>query len=372
MEANEADESSRRPDEAPRRFPCHTCGAKVVFRPGTAVLTCDHCGAENEIPQSADEIHELDFRAHLAALTEQCEQAEQQTVSCTACGAETTLAQGRTADACAYCGADVVATTSSRRTIKPASLLPFRITRDQSREAFASWVAGLWFAPNALKRQARIDEGLRGVYVPYWTYDSDTTSWYTGERGEYYYVTETYTVRVGDRTETRTRQKRKTRWYPASGVVWEQFDDVLVLASRNLPRKYADALEPWDLGALVPYQDDYLAGFQAEAYSVELADGFERASEIMDGHIRASVRRDIGGDTQRIHSVRTQHDDVTFKHLLLPIWLSAYRFGGKTYRFLVNGRTGETRGERPYSWVKITLAVLAGLAVIGAIVLLSK
>ena len=151
------------------------------------------------------------------------------------------------------------------------------------------------------------------------------------------------------------------------------FDDILVLASRSLPPKQADALEPWDLKNLVPYGDEYLSGFLAESYTVSLEEGFRKAQGIMETAIRAAACRDIGGDHQRIHSVRTWYQNITFKHILLPIWISAYRFKEKVYRFLVNGRSGEVQGERPWSWVKILLAVLGGLVVAaGALVLIGN
>ena len=165
---------------------------------------------------------------------------------------------------------------------------------------------------------------------------------------------------------------RKTRWWPVSGRVADDFDDVLVLASRSLPAGYAEALEPWDLKDLVPYRDEYLSGFVAESYQIRLPEGFEIAKGIMDGHIRATVARDIGGDHQRIHALDTRYFDVTFKHALLPVWISAYRFHDRTFRFLVNARTGEVQGERPYSWVKITLAVLAAIIVVLIIMLIVR
>jgi hypothetical protein len=145
------------------------------------------------------------------------------------------------------------------------------------------------------------------------------------------------------------------------------FDDVLVLASKSLPEKYTDALEPWDLGAMEPYQPEYLAGFRAEGYAVELEDGYDVARQKMDQQIRSLVKFDIGGDRQRISSVSTDVSDVTFKHVLLPVWLAAYKFRGKTYRFVVNGRTGRVQGERPWSIAKIAIAVALGLIVAGTI-----
>ena len=349
-----------------KRFPCGQCGAKLVFSPGVAKLRCEYCGFENEIPQSDADIKELDFRQYLAELAKGEQTVEQQQVKCSACAAEFEPPADATAFACPFCGADIVTPPTATTIIKPKSLLPFKVTREQAWGSFRKWLKGLWFAPSKLKRFARIDSRLSGMYVPHWTYDANTISHYTGQRGDDYWVTESYTTRQNGKTVHKTRRVRKTRWTYVSGTVWNSFDDVLVLASRSLPQKHAEQLEPWDLKNLVPYGDEYLSGFQAQRYQVDLAQGFERAKDIMDGTIRMTICRDIGGDHQRIHSVRTQHNDVKFKHILLPVWISAYRFKEKVYRFLVNARTGEVQGERPWSWIKITLAALGGLILVGA------
>ena len=214
---------------------------------------------------------------------------------------------------------------------------------------------------------ARTSEKLKGVYLAHWTYDSNTTTSYIGSRGEHYYVTESYTDSDGNR---KTRQVRKTRWYPASGRVYLNFDDILVVANDSLPRKYTEKLEPWDLENLVTYTEEYLSGFSSERYSVGLAEGFDHAKDQVDGDIVGAVRRDIGGDEQRIHSRYTDWDNVKYKHILLPVWVTAYRFKDEVYRVVINARTGEVQGERPWSWIKITLAVIAVLAVIAGIVYL--
>ncbi len=350
-------------------FKCLNCAAKMEFEPGADAQKCPYCGHENPIPKSEADIVELDFGAHLAMLADSEEMEERLTIKCTDCAAETTADPNVTSQECAFCGSPIVSTAASKKQLRPRSLLPFKVTRDEGRKAFIEWIGKLWFAPNDLKQRAQTEGKLAGMYVPYWTYDSNTTSFYRGQRGEYYWVTESYTTTENGKSVRKTRQVRKIRWWPVSGTVWESFDDVLVLASNSLPRKYTERLEPWDLQNLVPYKDDYLSGFRAESYQVDLEQGFDYAREIMDGTIRELVRRDIGGDEQRITSVNTQHDNVTFKHTLLPIWISAYRYGSKTYRFLVNARTGEVQGERPYSWIKITLAVLLAVIVVTAIVL---
>ena len=352
-----------------RRFPCKNCGATLHFAPGTRTLVCPYCGVSNEIAQSAEVVQELDLRQYLSHAPSE-EIQETLTVRCEVCGAETTLKPNVTAARCPFCGTPLVAQAMSRRQIKPKALLPFHVTHDQAGVAFKQWIATRWFAPNELKDRAQRAD-INGVYMPAWTYDADTTSDYTGQRGEDYWDTETYTTMENGRAVTRTRQVRKTRWYPASGTVFNRFDDVLVLASRSLPRKHADELEPWDLKNMVPYQDEYLSGFVAESYQVDLPQGFEEAKLIMAGEIEVSIRADIGGDHQRIHDVDTRYANVTFKHTLLPVWISAYRYHERTFRFLVNARTGEVQGERPYSWIKITLFVIAILAAVALIAMMS-
>ncbi len=247
--------------------------------------------------------------------------------------------------------------------IKPKALLPFHVTHSQAGELFKQWIGSRWFAPNELRHRAERAD-INGVYMPAWTYDSDTTTYYTGQRGDDYWDTETYSSFENGRHVTRTRQVRKTRWRSASGTVYEHFDDVLVLASNSLPKGHAEALEPWDLNNLVPYQDEYLSGFQAESYQLDLPQGFEVAKTIMAEHIEHLIRMDIGGDHQRISSMDTRYAGVTFKHTLLPVWISAYRFHDRTFRFLVNARTGDVQGERPYSWIKITLLVVTIVAIV--------
>jgi hypothetical protein len=149
----------------------------------------------------------------------------------------------------------------------------------------------------------------------------------------------------------------------------EAHQAALAAPLRARPARGAGKLTPWDLDALVPYADEYLAGFRSESYAIDLPGGFERAKAMMLPQIRASIRRDIGGDVQRIATMHSEYHDITFKHLLLPMWICAYRYKGRVFQILVNARTGEVVGDRPYSWAKITLSVVMALLCIGAIVL---
>jgi hypothetical protein len=187
-----------------------------------------------------------------------------------------------------------------------------------------------------------------------------TDTRYTGQRGEHYWVT------VG--SGKKQRRVRKTRWYPAAGRFQLFFDDVLVAAATGIPKPRVDALEPWPLTECKPFSGELLAGFLARTYDVELDRGFDEARTRIERALRAESMRRIGGDTQRIDTMDVAYDALTFKHLLLPVWMLAYRWHGKAYQVVVNAGTGEVQGDRPYSWIKILLAALAVAAVAGVIV----
>jgi DNA-directed RNA polymerase subunit RPC12/RpoP len=347
-------------DTVAHRFPCDNCGSDFRYDPGRDELMCDHCGNSATVASSGpweSAISELDFQKAASAQLADADIEETRVNTCPNCGAQTEFDPDIHAAECPFCATPVVTDTGAHRHIKPRGLLPFDVDEGIAKRAVVDWLGSLWFAPNGLTEYARKGRKMNGIYVPYWTFDANTKSQYSGQRGTHYYETRTV-VRDGKRQQVRVR---KTRWRAVSGRVARFFDDVLVLASKSLPKKYTDGLEPWDLSALEPYRPEYLAGFRAEGYQVELVDGFSEARGFMDRMIRRDVKYDIGGDDQRISQVRTQVDDVTFKHILLPVWLAAYKYRGKTYRFVVNGRTGRVQGERPYSAWKIAFAVVIGL-----------
>lgn len=345
------------------RWPCAKCGAQLRYAPGQTSLTCDYCGLVQEITPEAPgsrarALQELDLARGLRDDLSGADMVEVRTTSCPNCGAKVEVTGATHATECPFCATPVVLDTGTERQIKPQAVVPFVLTEGEARQAMIRWMGSLWFAPGTLLEYARKGRALSGIYVPFWTFDADTASRYSGERGEYYYETRTVNVRVNGRMERREERVRKTRWYSASGRVSRDFDDVLVMASRSLPARLGNELTPWDLGALTGYTPEFLAGFQAEGYTVPLSDGWREAQDRMSNVIREDVRRDIGGDEQRINDVNTDWSDETFKHILLPVWMAAYKYNGKSYRFLVNGQTGEVQGERPWSVWKIAFTVL--------------
>lgn len=350
-----------------RVFPCEGCGADLEFNIGQQKLKCPFCGYEKDIEIAEDaQIQEQDFHAMLERVRQARERGPEEVegnyneVRCGSCGGTVVFEGTLTSTDCPYCGTPIqrehVHTATKR--IPVDGVLPFLVDQKKAKAGLQQWVQSRWFAPNEFRKRGA--EGrFNGVYLPYWTFDTLTFNVYQGQRGENY----TVTVGTGKNRRTETR----TRWYPASGRFQRFFDDVLVVASQGLPAKYIIALEPWPLAQCVPFSQQFLAGHLARTYDVELDEGFVEGKQRIDAAIRSDVRRRIGGDKQRIHSIDSRYDAITFKHLLLPVWLLTYRFRDKPYRVFVNAVTGEVQGERPWSFVKILLVVLAGLAAAGTI-----
>jgi DNA-directed RNA polymerase subunit M/transcription elongation factor TFIIS len=342
---------------------CPNCGASLSYKPGTTRLICEHCGSSFEIKAEGpvlDPQKENDLAAALAGNGQVSQQQGQVfVVKCPACGAETAMEKNIFSSECAFCGSPITVAPDARSIANPQAVLPFALEKQAAMSEFNHWLRRLWFAPNALKKSAT-SERLNGIYLPFWTYDANTESAYQGERGEHY--NETVRRVVNGREEN--VQVMKTRWFSASGHVSRAFNDVLIAASQALPKNYLDLLEPWDLSNLVAYDQRYLSGFKAEVSQVTLQEGFNAAKQVMGVAINQDACRDIGGDEQRVHSIQTQYSATTYKNILLPAWLSVYRYGDKVYRFIVNARTGEVHGERPYSVIKIILAVLAAIVIL--------
>jgi len=335
------------------------------FAPEEGLLTCDHCGNQQEMEATytGPAIPELDFKAALQENLPQAEMEETRVLQCNSCGAQVEFDETVHSRECPFCATPIVTDTGTHRHIKPGGLLPFSLDESSARKAMTDWLGSLWFAPGGLQDYARKGRRMQGIYVPYWTYDADTKSSYRGERGTIYYETR----KVERNGKTETIRVQKVKWRETSGRVSRFFDDVLVLASKTLPKRYTDNLQPWDLAEMQPYNPDYLAGLRAEGYQIALEDGFEEARAHMDRVIQRDVRFDIGGDKQRILDIKTQVGNVTFKHVLLPVWLAAYKYQGQTYQFVVNGRTGRVQGERPWSKIKIAIAAAVAVVVVGAI-----
>lgn len=357
-----------RPEDAVRRFPCRQCGAGLSFAPGQTALECPYCGHKETIPVTEAQIAEIREHDLIAALERLPHTegwgTERRTIQCNNCGAVTAFEPGQVAGSCAFCGsAKVSERPGAANLIRPESLIPFQIPKEKATQLFRQWIGSRFWAPRSLKQLAELAK-INGAYLPFWTFDALTSAHWTAEAGYYYYETEYYTETDSEgRTVQRERQVQKIRWEPASGFRQDFFDDELVCASTGLPGRLLAGIVPYDLTKLAPYEAAFLSGFSAEEYQIDLRQAWAQGQEQIERKVYQLCAGDVPGDTHRNLHVDAAFSQLTYKHLLLPVWIAAYLYGNRTWRFLVNGQTGRCSGEAPVSPWKVAAAVAIALIV---------
>lgn len=353
--------------EKVKKHLCSNCGANMVFDAKIGKLACPYCASAVEIASDPAKIVERDFVSFLRPENQRLQPmaTNAMQITCESCGATVVFIPPESAKQCEFCAAKLVAQPkSSDPLVAPESVLPFSITNQGAQSSLKSWTGSRWFAPSQLKTMAE-PERATGIYLPFWTFDAFTRTDFSGQRGDDYQETEQYTDSNGNQ---QTRTNTRTDWSNVSGETTRQFDDIPIPASTSVVPKYIKRLK-WDFNELVSYEPAYLSGYRAQVYQVSLEAGFELFKTKIEGDIRNDICKAIGGDRQKIDSLQTDYSDITFKHLLVPVFAGAYKFNGKVYQILVNGRTGEVQGERPYSWFKIISLILVIILVIALIVL---
>lgn len=361
---------------AQQKFSCPACGAAAEWNPGKQALVCPFCGttspAQLELDAAGEQrIRELDLVAALRSIPDDKRgwQAKKTSVKCQSCQAISVFDPERVGQRCDFCGsAALVPYDEIKEAFSPESLLPKQISETDVRENIRKWYGSRWFAPNKLKRAALTDT-VKGLYIPYWTFDAQVHADWTAESGYYYYETEHYTDAQGKR---QSRRVRKTRWQWSSGQLDHFFDDEMVPASRGVQPDLLRKIEPFPTKELTPYNAGYLSGWVVERYQIDLVSAAQHAREVMEGKTASLCAQQVPGDTHRNLSVRTHYTRQTFKHILVPVWLLTYQFRTRTFQVLINGYTGEIAGRYPKSWVKILLTIMTVLVVVGVFVVLKN
>ncbi len=308
----------------------------MQYSPADEDLKCIYCGSTGGLDKTPVEIAENDFEYWKNRADDEIddEVMEVPEIRCRQCGATTTLPSNTLGAKCAFCGTPFIMNEASvKRFWQPEYLLPFKVTEKTSSENFKKWLSKRWFLPSKFKKNGTSIDGFKGVYLPFWTYDANTQTAYSGERGE----NRTVVSRDDEGEEVR---ETITDWYDIEGNVEISFDDIVIPASQTLPADIMKGLTNWDLMNCVAYRKEFLAGFITEIYQRDFREAIDDAKEKMNCVIEDTVRADIGGDKQKIHSLKTQFKNVKFKHLLLPVWISAFKFNDRLYQFVINGRTG--------------------------------
>ncbi len=359
---------------AQEKFHCPSCGAEATWNPAKQALICGFCGTEspaqlNQKPGGDGEIVEHDLVAALRGMDDRRGwQVERVQVRCQSCQAISVFDPARVGQRCDFCGSSaLVPYEEVKDTFRPESLLAFKLSENQVRDAVRQWYGSRWFAPSALGTKAMTDQ-LKGVYIPYWTFDAQTSANWAAESGYYYYETEYYTDSNGHQ---QSREVQRIRWEPSFGHLDHFFDDELVCASKGVDRSLLTEVEDFPTNELVPYQAGFLAGWVVERYQIDLLAAAQKSRATMESKLQGLCAAQVPGDTHRGLVVNAEWSGQTFKHILTPVWLLTYDYYGSVYQVLVNGYTGAISGRYPKSWIKILLLVLGILFFIGIVVLMS-
>ncbi|MDD6294155.1 MAG: hypothetical protein PUA71_10145 [Eubacteriales bacterium] len=339
---------------------CSNCGGVMEFDVKTQSLKCPNCDTQVNIVNDKKKIIEHEFNKRVAK-TIAVEEKQTSTMECKGCGAKVEVSPDCTATECPYCGSKYVLAEKQEAAIVPDGIVPFKVDKHKVQETFNKWINRRWLAPGKLKHLYESGK-IQGVYIPYWTFDADVVCDYSAEGGKHRKVE----VKKDDgTTETRT----ETDWYNTHGRVKEFFDDVQVRGSKNLKDSLLKGIEPYDTKKqLVSYSPEYLSGYGAECYTVSLEDAHREANSIMETELRELARKDVRKHYDEVRNVRIAPDyrDETYKHILIPVYSTAFTYANKNYTVLVNGQTGKIKGSYPKSPIKIGIIV----AIIAAIVAL--
>lgn len=350
---------------------CPACGAQAEWNPSKQKLICPFCGTESpyHVDRATGQVAENDLVAALRNLPDERRgwQAERRTVQCRSCRAVMVYDPHRVGQNCEFCGSPaLVAYDEIKAPIRPDGVLPFRVDRNRVRDDIRRWWRSKWLAPRRLAAAALVDT-VHSVYLPYWTFDARVRCPWDAEAGHYYYVPVEGRDSRGRRV---VRRERRVRWVPASGVVEHAFDDEPVPGTQGLPLDLLRRVEPFPTGECVPYDTAYLAGHVVEHYKVVLVEAAEKSRQQMLMALERLCAAQVPGDTYRNLRIYPEFSGLTFKHVLVPVWLLTYNYGRKTYQVLVNGYTGKMAGRYPYSAWKVLLLILLVLTALAVAVML--
>lgn len=337
-------------------YTCQNCSSVMRYNIEKEQFMCSSCGTVYDIQTLSDTVKEYDF-AKYKEMEKNCVPFEgMSTVSCQNCGFEISFTDKQVAAVCPMCASTQIATVKQKNGIPPEGIIPFKISKNEAHQLFRNWVKSRWFAPTSFKTQFGEGE-LSGMYLPFWTYDASAFAFYTGKGGKY------RKIKKDGKEET------VTDWFDVKGMVAYSFDDVLVCATtkgKSMFSHYNTTTKT------KPYSTSYLSGYYAELYDIKADTGFEDAKRTMDYELRSLATRKIKKtyDEAKITTLQAKYSNVTFKHILLPVWASAYGYNGHTYNYFINGETGFVSGDRPYSKVKIAVLIGSIIIVVTIIIII--
>lgn len=347
-------------------YKCPHCDAPIQFDTSAQRMKCPYCDSEFDMEallnkdkvlntQPADE-----FQWEKASDEEwtESEQGDMSVFVCKTCGGEIVGDSNTAATSCPYCGNPVVFSGRLSGVLKPDYVIPFQLNKDQAKQALKTYVGSKKFAPNLFKTENKIDE-LKGIYVPFWLFDSDIDAAVSYE---------------GTRVRTWSDSKynyTETSYYDIFRSGSMSFSNIPVDGSSKMADDLMESIEPYDFSKAVDFQTAYLAGFLADKYDVTMEDSIGRANERVKVSAEDTLRSTVNGfDTVKPVSSSVQVKKGKAKYAMYPVWLINTVYKGEKLTFAMNGQTGKIVGNIPTSTSKLA-GLFAGItAGAGALIFL--
>lgn len=350
-------------------FRCPNCDASNAYSADDGALTCAFCGYY-EAPQAevvGKQAEEFEFTVETMARVTQGWGAERKELVCNRCDGRVTISTEMLTHTCPFCHSNqVVQVKAPQDVLRPRYLLPFKVDSELVRQKTAVWLGSSWLLPSTLNQLARGTD-FTPIYIPAWTFDAKTSADWKAEVAH----TKTRTTGFGKNRRTQTY----TEWRWESGQVNKMYDDLMVNGASNLSETLLSHVKKFDLGELVVYGPEFLAGVQAQAYDVSLDDAYQRGRHAMREHTKKACKSQASSQRMRNFSMNLNFSEESWRYILLPLYIAVYHYNNKPYQILVNAQTGAVTGQRPVAWQKVSL-ILGGtmlptvfLALIGALLL---
>ena len=339
--------------EEPTTYKCPKCGATTKYDISAGGVACDHCGynAQADAKKVGIQAQRSEFTLETLSQAEKGWGLDRRVLHCDSCGAELAIPEGSLTATCPFCASNRVNLRQAPSdNLRPRFLIPFKITPEIVRQRARDWLGKGWFHPGELVGTSVIDR-FSGVYLSFWTFDANIDSDWNAEVGyerqERYYDASS--------KEWRTRTVIDWRW--ESGHVVTRVNNLLIAGTTRMSRLILEKVYPFNLNELVTYSPDFLAGWQAQTYDITLPKAWETGKTIMRDKAKSACYADIPTNHVRNFSMSADFSDEAWRYVLLPVYVAAYTFGGKTFQVMVNGQTGTVAGQKPVAWWKIWLAI---------------
>lgn len=335
--------------EPAKTFLCPQCGGTMRYDTHTTDLKCDRCGhiqVVEEVP--AKEVEQVLDLALGTAKGHRWAEAQRRMV-CQQCNATTIFPIGQTSSECPFCGSTVlIAAQDEADILPPQAVILQGFSQDELKKRIRKWLGVGFFAPDDLAKLGRSAD-LRPAYIPFWVFEATVVGHWQAQ------------VAQGG--------GRNKQWVWQNGEHIFFFTNELVAGTNRLPAKLMDQTQPYDWDKLVEYKPEYLAGWPASTYDIPLAQASLDARERMVASAKKQLyyKAAPGKEVRDLQVSGADFEGVTYKQVLLPVWIASYVYRKKRYPLLINGQTGKVAGDKPTDSVKVATVVL--MAVIALIFL---